>query len=258
MTDLTGETALVTGAARRIGAAIAQALAEAGAGVVVHCHRSAEAGKRLVADLRKSGHEAWLIKANLAKKQVEHLVPDAAKLAGRPLTLLVNNASTYPSIRVKDLTWGQLEASVRTDAWAPLLLTRQLHAQLPAGREGAVVNLLDARLVDDDRAHAGYWLAKRMLADVTRLCALEFAPRLRVNGVAPGPTLGPDGDEASLSDLAARLPLGRTPTSDDVAQSVVHLLAAAATTGQTLYVDGGRHLGRAAGAAAKPHQRTRP
>ncbi len=111
---------------------------------------------------------------------------------------------------------------------------------------GAVVNVLDARIADYDWDHVGYHLAKRMLADLTQLCAVRFAPAITVNGVAPGPVLPPRGEgTAVLERWAKHLPLQRTPSPDDVADAVLYLLGSRSVTGQIVNVDGGRHLGRA-------------
>lgn len=246
---LHGRAALVTGAGVRIGAAIATALAHAGCDVVLHHHRSAQQAKALATALSATGAHVAVVGADLSKPGAANVVGAAAKALGRPLDLLVNNAATFPARKLRELRWPDLSATLALNAWAPLDLTRALEAQLPRGVVGSVVNLLDARLVDDDRGHAGYFLAKRMLADVTRLSALEFAPRIAVNAVAPGPTLPPASATASEAAqwskrLQARLPLRRLPTPDDVAQAVLYLAASRAHTGQVLSVDGGRHLGR--------------
>lgn len=246
---LHGRVALVTGGAARIGAAIARALAAAGADVVVHHHRSAGAAQDLANELRRHGVRAATVAGDLANpKDRAGLLAAAGKASGRPIDLLVNNASTYPERRLGDLTWTNLQGDLALNAWAPLELSLAFAQQVPK-EGGSIVNLLDARIVDDDRRHAGYWLAKRMLADMTRLAALELAPRVTVNGVAPGPALAPPGTpeakaQALLAGLRARLPLRRTPTPDDVALAVVHLASSPAVTGQVLFVDGGRHLGR--------------
>ena len=123
---------------------------------------------------------------------------------------------------------------------APLELTRCLAAQ---GRDGAVVNLLDARVGDYDRQHAAYHLSKRLLAALTRRMAIEFAPRLRVNAVAPGLILPPDGeDEGHFDRLASTNPLQRRGCPEAVAEAVLFLLRSDFVTGQVLFVDGGRHL----------------
>lgn len=251
MHELAGRAALVTGGGVRIGAAVCRALADAGANVAVHYHSSAAPARVLVAKLRQAGVRAVAVRADLAKPaQRRKLMATAARSLGQPIDLLVNNASTFPARRLLEMDEAQWRDDLVVNAWAPFELVRDLAAQL-GRREGSVVNFLDARIVDDDRRHPGYFLAKRMLADLTRLCALELGPRIAVNAVAPGPTLPPPGmDEAKgkrlLERLRQRLPLQRNSTPDDVARAVVYLAASRAHTGQVLFVDGGRHLGRPA------------
>ena len=244
---------MVTGAGKRIGAAVATRLAEAGSDVVIHHHRSGKEAERLAAALRKTGVEAATVQADLGEAaDRKRLVGDAAKAIGKRLTCLVNNASSFPEKRLGDLTLEDLEDAVTVNAWAPFELGRALAAQLPQGSRGSIVNFLDARIVDDDRRHVGYFLAKRMLADLTRLSALEFAPKVAVNAVAPGPTLPPPGsdkDEGAklMARLRRRLPLQRNSEPEDLAEAVTYLLGTRVVTGQVLFVDGGRHLGRQPG-----------
>lgn len=253
MARLDGEVALVTGGAKRIGAAIAHAVHDAGADVVVHHNASKAEAAKLAKALASGGRKAWTVAGDLSKaRDVGNLLSAAAKAAGRPVTLLVNNASSFPEDKLAALTWDRLEEALLVNAWAPFALTRAFVDQLPKGKVGAVVNLVDARVADYDWGHIGYWLAKRMVADFTRLCAVDFAPRVRVNGVSPGAVLGPSNrpmsaaEEAEfLARMAKHVPLRRTPTPEDIAAAVVHLLSAPSTTGAIIEVDGGRHLGRA-------------
>ena len=253
MKPLKGEVALVTGGAVRIGAAIVRAASAAGAAVVVHHNRSRPEAISLVEEVRAAGGHAWTVRGDLSKAgNRAKVLHDARKAAGAPVTLLVNNASSFPEATVSKLSREDLRQAVEVNAWAPFALTRTFAEELPAGRRGAVVNLVDARVADYDWSHVGYWLAKRMLADLTRLCAVEFAPAVRVNGVSPGAVLGPSNRPMSaeqekefLQRMAKHIPLRRTPTPADVAEAVVHLLGARATTGTIIEVDGGRHLGRA-------------
>ena len=248
--ELHGRTALVTGAAVRVGAAVARHLADAGCDVVVHYNESLRPAKDLVASLHSRGVRAAMVPGDLGKAaDRRRILPAAAKAIGRPIDLLVNNASSFPVRRLMDLEWEDLLDDLAVNAWAPFELTRAFAEQLPKGRDGMVVNFLDARIVDEDRRHVGYHFAKRMLADMTRLCAIELAPRIAVNGVAPGPTLPPPGMDprkgaALMERLRQRLPLQRTSTPDDLARAVVYLAGSRAHTGQVLFVDGGRHLGR--------------
>jgi NAD(P)-dependent dehydrogenase (short-subunit alcohol dehydrogenase family) len=247
-----GRAVLVTGAARRVGAAVATRLAAAGYDVAIHHNRSGKEARALAKALATHGVAAEAVEADLSDaKDRKALVAAAAKVLGRPLTALVNNASTFPPRALADLTWKELAETLEVDAWAPFELSMAFARQVPRGGHGAVVNFLDARIVDEDRRHVGYHLAKRMLADFTRLCALELAPAVTVNGVGPGPTLPPPGSgesegRALMERLRRRLPLQRTPEPADLAEAVRYLLEARAVTGQVLFVDGGRHLGRPA------------
>ena len=253
MARLDGEVALVTGGGLRIGAAIVDAVAAAGAGVVIHYRESRLEAGRHARRIKAAGGKAWTVKADLAKpRDRAKLVADAAKAAGAPLTLLVNNASSFPEARMADLGFEGLVDAIAVNAWAPFELTRAFAAQVPRNRRGSVVNLVDARVADYDWGHVGYWLAKGMLADLTRACAVEYAPTVTVNGVSPGAVLGPSNkpmsreeEAAFLRRMAKHVPLQRTPRPEDIAAAVVHLLSSPTTTGTIIDVDGGRHLGRA-------------
>lgn len=228
-------TALVTGGAKRIGAAISAALAEAGCRVAVHAHTSMEEAQAL-AD--RIGGVA--VQADLSDpEQADGFVAAAAKALGAPVRYLVNNASAFPRTRLEAARYDDLDAMMRLHAWAPLALTRALPDQ---GGE-AVVNLLDTRVVSHDPEHLPYHLSKQALTALTRTLAREMAP-LRVNGVAPGPILeSTDGSDGSRHQAAIDATLlGRAGTPEEVADAVRFLLTAEYITGDVLFVDGGRHL----------------
>jgi len=237
---LAGKTALVTGAAKRLGHAVALALAEEGANVIVHFSASAAEAQATAKAIRRLRRKAWTVRADLADPaQAEELLPKAAQAAG-PVDYLVNSASIFAPSRLASLTPAALQANVQVNAFSPLLLARALAAQQ---REAAVVNLLDARISAYDREHAAYHLSKRMLYSLTKMMALEFAPRVRVNAVAPGLILPPAGkDEAYLRKLVHTNPLRRIGSAQGVAAAVLFLLRHDFVTGQVIYVDGGRHL----------------
>jgi len=237
---LSGQTALVTGSARRIGRVIALALAREGVHVVVHYNTSAEAAEATAEEIRSTGVSAWTVQADLASpSQPERLFARAAELAGS-IDILVNNASVFPESRLEDVTAEELARNVNLHAFAPLALGRALAARR---RGGSIVNLLDARIVDCDAAHVAYHLSKRMLYALTRMMALRFAPDVRVNAVAPGLILPPAGsDESRLHRLAETNPLRRWGEPEDVAAAVVFLLRSGFITGQVIFVDGGRHM----------------
>ncbi len=230
----------MTGAARRIGRAVSLELGSRGANVVVHHSRSADAAASLVAELQALGVRAHSLQADLAvPEEAEDLVARVEERAGR-IDALVNNASIFEPEALDAAALERLVRDVKVNAWAPFALTRALARR---SARGQVVNLLDARVAGLDLAHAGYFLSKHLLAVITRMTALAFAPRLCVNAVAPGLILPPRGeDEGYLARLARRLPLERHGGPEDVARAVVFLLESDFITGQVLFVDGGQHL----------------
>ncbi len=237
---LAGKTAMVTGAARRLGRATALALAADGADVVVHYNRSADEAERTASGVRELGRDAWTLQCDLSDlNAVDAMVPWAIENAGPP-DVLVNNASMFTPDHIVDVPPERIEANVRVHAEAPLLLSRAMAAQ---GRPGHVVNLLDSRVVDYDREHAAYHLSKRMLLTLTRMLAMELAPLVSVNAVAPGLILPPPGeDESYLTRLAHTNPLNRVGSAAGITRAIRFLLASEFITGQVIYVDGGRHM----------------
>lgn len=237
---LMGKTALVTGAAKRLGRAIALALGSEGVKVVVHYGRSAAAAAQTADELRAAGVDAWTLQADLAQREtVASLFARAIELAG-PIDILINNASIFRPDRVLDCAPEDIDLNLQIHAMAPLLLSRAMAAQ---ARAGHIVNLLDSRITDYDREHAAYHLSKRMLLTLTRMLAVELAPGIAVNAVAPGLILPPAGkDESYLREMAHTNPLHRYGGPADIVQAVLYLLTSGFVTGQVLFVDGGRHM----------------
>lgn len=231
------KTVLVTGAARRIGAVIAETLARAGWAVLIHANRSAAAARQLAERLRGQGFAADAVAGDFsAADGPERVFARAAERAGNGLAAIVNNASIF----------GRAEpaAFLRVNYEAPVILTRLLAKHL-AGR-GCVVNLLDQRIADAaDRTP--YTESKRRLADFTVGQARAFAPALRLNGVAPGAVLLPA--EKASREPAGDFPLGFRPTPEQVAAAVRFLLEADAVTGQIIYADAGQHCNSPSGRA---------
>lgn len=228
--SLRGRVALVTGGARRIGGAICRELAARGASVVVHYRRSEQ---EAIGMNRTLGRGVFSVRGDLSSAQgCEWVFREAAEWMGR-VDILVNNASVFE--RDGEADAAELRA-VNTDA--PLALARMVAAQAGGG---CVVHLLDCRIARaDGGAFAQYAATKRELADSVARLAREWAPRTRVNGVAPGPVRIPEG----VREAAGDLPLGRRPTEEDVARAVAFLCESDAITGQILYVDGGQHLAK--------------
>lgn len=235
------EAALVTGAGRRIGRTIALALARAGHDVAVHHRGSAEAAEGVAAEIRALGRRAAAIRADLADEgQVRRLVPAAAEALG-PLTLLVNNASVFEDDRVGSLSRDSWDRHLDTNLRAPIVLAEAFAAQAPDG--SAVVNLLDQRVLKPDPRFFSYSLSRAGLWWATRTLAQALAPRIRVNGVGPGPTLPSiHQSEADFAAEARATPMARPVSPEAVAEAVVWLARAELVTGQMIAVDAGQHL----------------
>lgn len=231
---------MVTGAAKRLGRAASLALADQGVNVAVHYNTSGDEAALLAKTLHERGLQSWTFKADLSKPgETQRLVSQVIETAG-PIDYLVNNASIFSKDTLEDLSPEALAESVNVNALAPFLLARSFAAQ---GGGGCIVNYLDARVAGLDKEHISYHLSKRMLLTLTRLMALEFAPEIRVNAVAPGLILPPTGeDDAYLERRTTTNPLHRSGTPEEVAEALLFLLNADFTTGQVIYIDGGRHM----------------
>jgi NAD(P)-dependent dehydrogenase (short-subunit alcohol dehydrogenase family) len=221
-----------------VGKAITLELGAAGADVVIHCRESKAEGEALAGDLSRLGVRAGIVRADFAEEP-RGVVAEAARVAKRPITILVNSASSFPQVAFAAMTRKQLHDSISVNAWAPFVLMREFAAQ---GKPGSIVNMLDSHILDPERQRATYSVAKGMLADLTRMAAMEYAPAIRVNGVAPGPILAPKGLDDVLEALGKKLPLRRHGEPQDIAQAVRYLCEARFVTGHVLFVDGGRHM----------------
>lgn len=237
---LAGQTALITGGAKRLGRAVALGLAREGVNVVIHYRQSANEAEALVDEIKSEGVGAWGISADLEHPTEAADLFARAETSAGAIDILINNASIFPSDRLTEVTGESITSNVRVNALAPLLLSRSM-ARL--GRTGSIVNFLDARIGDYDSSHVSYHLSKRMLFSLTRMMAVEFAPSLRVNAVAPGLVLPPEGNDVSyLEGLSSSNPLRTYGSPADVVATVLFLLSNRFITGQVIYVDGGRHM----------------
>lgn len=234
---------LVTGGARRIGQAIVRALAGAGYAVAVHANRSVADAQALCAEIVRQGGRAAVVQADLADHDaVLGLVPAAVAAIG-PLTLLVNNAGEFEPDTLQTLELARFDRHLAVDLRAPVFLAQAFAAQLPDGADGSIVNITDQRVAQPTPNFFSYTLAKSALTTATVTMAQALAPRIRVNAVAPGPTLPSERQSAEMfARQSAAMPLGRGSAPEDIAAAVLYLAGARSVTGQTLMVDGGQHI----------------
>ena len=186
------------------------------------------------------GVRSWLLRADFAiESETRSLVENAWQAAG-PIDILVNNAAQFPSDRFEDLTFENLARNLQINAWAPFCLAREFakHAS-----SGLIINLIDSRVASFDWTHVGYILSKNVLAAMNRMMVVQFAPAIRVNAIAPGLILPPPGFEHGYLDEKVRtVPLERHGNPEDIARAVIFLIESPFISGETIYVDGGRHV----------------
>lgn len=235
--------ALITGAARRLGRAIALGMAADGWDIVVHYRTSASEARSTVADIERTGQRAALIDADLTdESDTAHLLERANALLG-PINCVVNNASLFEFDNADSFSSAMLHAHMQANLAAPLILARSLHASTSEGQQGVIINLLDQKLFNLNPDFLSYTLSKAGLHTATTLLAQALAPKVRVVGVAPGLTLvSGDQTEAGFSKAHQQTPLGKSSTPEDIAGAVCFLAQARAVTGTVLVVDGGQHL----------------
>jgi len=243
---LAGKWALITGAGRRVGAAIARTLHRQGAGVAIHYRGSASEAESLARELNDTRPgSALTVQANLLETgRLPALVGTIVDHAGR-LDILVNNASSFYPTPLDDISEEQWEDLLGTNLKAPLFLARAALPHLKAAR-GVIINIVDIHAIRPLRNHTIYGAAKAGLGFLTRALARDLAPDIRVNGVAPGAILWPDGGvtEQTRDSILKQIPMRRVGEPDDIATCVLYLVRDANyVTGQIVAVDGGRSIG---------------
>jgi NAD(P)-dependent dehydrogenase (short-subunit alcohol dehydrogenase family) len=236
--------ALVTGAAKRIGGALALALAADGWAVAVHHHRSMAEAESLVEEIVRAGGRAVALQADLANEaETARLVARAADALG-PLGCLVNNASVFENDTALTVTREAWDRHLETNLRAPFVLMQDFARQLPPKAEGCIVNLLDERVWNLTPYFVSYTVTKAALWTLTQTMAMALAPRIRVNGIGPGPTLPSPRQTAEQFERQCRLmPLERGTSPDEIVAALRFILAARSMTGQMIALDGGQHLG---------------
>jgi len=235
--------ALVTGGAKRIGRAIALALAGAGFDVAVHHRDSAAEAEETAAAIRALGRRAVLVRADLAREaEVEALIPDATAALG-PVGVLVNNASRFERDEWDSADRESWDRHMEPNLRAPFVLTQAMALALPEGAEGAVINMLDQRVLSLTPHFVSYTVTKAALWALTQSLALALAPRIRVNGIGPGPTVASARQsEAQFRAQCESTPLRHGSSPEEVGRAVIAVLSLGAMTGQMVALDGGQHL----------------
>lgn len=250
MNETNRKVVLVTGAAKRLGRAIAIAMAKSGWDVAIHFGNSEEAAQQTVKDILATGQRGVALQADLSDElQAAELIKRCTEALGLP-TCLVNNASLFQYDVASSFSYSSLDRHMKTNVAAPLILSRDLYRQHVKARStdiqgssGVVINLLDQKLANLNPDFLSYTLSKSALHSATTLLAQSFAPVLRVVGVAPGITMvSGDQTEDGFQKAHGMTPLGKSSTPEDIASAVMYLATASAVTGTTLYVDGGQHL----------------
>jgi pteridine reductase len=239
-------TYLITGAANRIGRALAQSAVQEAAAIIIHYRSSQSAAEELAQEINKLGVKAFTISADLeSPAEAQNLLRRAWDLAG-PIDVLINNASIFEAGRLSEISMDDIQRNMMTNAYAPLLLSRsfvEMNKDRASATLPVIINFLDSRITEYDRQHAAYHLAKRTLFTLTKMMALEFAPDVRVNAIAPGLILPPAGkDQSYLEHLKSANPLNSIGNVDQITDAVRFLVDNEYITGQVIYVDGGRHL----------------
>jgi len=245
--------ALITGGARRIGRALVHACAEAGFDVAIHCRQVDDDAHAAAAFVRAQRRKATLLPCDLRQEAAVVALVGAAESELGPVTLLVNCASVFENDAFATHNRASWDLHMETNLRAPLVLAQVFARRLPADREGHIVNILDQRVWGATPDFFSYTLSKAALWEATRMMAQALAPRIRVNGIGPGPVL------ASIHQTAAQFaaeaqstPLGHGASPEEIGQALRYLIDARSVTGQMIAVDGGQHL------PGSPHAPERP
>jgi NAD(P)-dependent dehydrogenase (short-subunit alcohol dehydrogenase family) len=238
------QTVLITGAAKRIGRALAEDFGARGWAVAIHYNGSSSEAEEVAARIRTAGARVVTLKADLANHQdVEALVPAAVRALG-PLGCLINNASIFERDEASTATLESWERHQAVNLRAPFFLTQAFAQHLPSTVQGSVINIIDERVWHLTPHFMSYTVSKTGLWTLTQTLAMSLAPRIRVNAIGPGPTLpSPYQTPAQFDRQQARMPLGRGTTPAEICAAARFILEAPAMTGQMIALDGGQHLG---------------
>jgi NAD(P)-dependent dehydrogenase (short-subunit alcohol dehydrogenase family) len=235
--------ALITGGARRIGRALVTAAADAGYDVAIHVRAVDDEAEAAAAEVRARGRKSTIVSCDLRKESAAVALVGEAEAELGPVTLLVNCASVFDEDAFADMNRASWDAHMETNLRAPMVLAQVFARRLPADRDGLIVNIIDQRVLNPTPEFFSYSLSKAALWDATRLMAQALAPRIRVNGIGPGPSLpSVHQDQAGFDAEVAATLLKRPSSPSDIAQALRYLIDAASVTGQMIAVDAGQHL----------------
>ena len=238
---LEGKTALVTGATKRIGRAIAHALTENHVNVIVHyCTAADNEVEETITSIKVPGVKIWKYHSDFSNiDNVDELFDKIQSTIGT-VDFLINNASVFPSSTLTGLSIQELNQTLTINSIAPFRLSQHMANQK---QEGCIINILDSRIRQYDMSHGAYQLGKNMLYHITEMMALEFAPNIRVNGIAPGLILPPkEKDEVYLKQQYNRNLFNRSGKLSDITDAVIFLLTNTFITGDVMFIDGGQSL----------------
>jgi pteridine reductase len=242
--ELRDRIALVTGAGRRVGRAIATALGARGMHVAVHYNGSAEGARETPADIQRAGGTATLFQSDLANPSAPTALVDEVAHTLGGLDVLVNSAAIMQRTPLQSVTPAEWDATFAINSRAPFFASIAAHRHM-AAKGGAIVNIADLAGLETWPAYIPHGLSKTVVVQMTRSLAKTLAPAVRVNAVAPGVIILPEGWQEDVGErLRKTTPLKRLGSANDVAGAVIYLLEADYVTGETLVVDGGRHVRR--------------
>ncbi|MBK18736.1 MAG: short chain dehydrogenase [Rhodospirillaceae bacterium] len=244
MSDASSRNVLVTGGARRIGAAIARDLASEGWNVAVHYQQSAEEAENLVTEIQAAGGNAVALQAELSQEAQTNSLVEAATEEIGAITCLINNASVFEPDTIDTVSSDSWDHHLKVNLQAPLFLSQRFSELLPNNETGNIINLLDQRVWNLTPYFISYTISKSALWTMTQSLALALAPRIRVNGIGPGPALpSPRQSSDQFAEQCAATPLGKGTSPEEISRTVKFILSSRSMTGQMIALDGGQHLG---------------
>ncbi|MBU0761554.1 MAG: SDR family oxidoreductase [Candidatus Altiarchaeota archaeon] len=231
--------ALVTGAAKRIGAEIALHLAGRGYDIALHYGISEKQALETAEKVRGHGVSCELFQTDFKDLEATEKLLSQVKKTFPNLNLLVNNAAVFQSGRISETCAKKMVETFQINFISPYLLMREFHETV---KKGSIINMLDERITRYDHTHSAYTLSKKALRELTYMASREFAPKTRVNAIAPGYVLPPTSENPDMKKVLKQIPMGGTGEVKDVLSAFDYLIDSDYVTGQIMYVDGGRHV----------------